>query len=155
MSSVILGIRVLPNEFQRVKIDNVNLEDKVRFLKDEAVKHANKGKDSIELMYCGVVLNDDASLSSCGIKPGVMVHVLNKKPAQEPVHNRTLSENEIQQLVIAFKAFTLATGYRTALHVNNSYYFFIYQFIKCIKLILENFKTRDSGKHYSSNSRFG
>lgn len=117
MTSIILGIRLNPNEFQRVKIDNVNLEDKVIALKEEAVKYTNKGKDAIELMYCGMILNDESSLSSCSIKPGVMVHVLAKKPTREPFVKHTFSENEMQQLAIAFKAFTLSNGYRTALQV--------------------------------------
>lgn len=45
MSSIILGIRLVPNEFQRIKIDNINLDDKVKFFKDEIVKHVKKEKD--------------------------------------------------------------------------------------------------------------
>jgi hypothetical protein len=32
-----------------------------------------------ELVYCGNILDDDSTLKSCGLKPGVMVHVLKKK----------------------------------------------------------------------------
>lgn len=32
-----------------------------------------------ELIYCGNILEDDATLKSCGLKSGVMVHVLKKK----------------------------------------------------------------------------
>jgi len=32
-----------------------------------------------ELVYCGNILEDDATLKSCGLKSGVMVHVLKKK----------------------------------------------------------------------------
>lgn len=64
-----------------------------------------------------MILEDDFSLASCGIKPGVMVHVLEKKVIPEPPPKRTLTESEIQQLVVAFKAFTLSPGYRIALQV--------------------------------------
>lgn len=47
MSSVVLGIRSLANEFQRIKIDNVNFEEKVKLLKEEALKHTNRSRDSI------------------------------------------------------------------------------------------------------------
>lgn len=32
-----------------------------------------------ELVYCGNILDDDSTLKSCGLKSGVMVHVLKKK----------------------------------------------------------------------------
>jgi hypothetical protein len=32
-----------------------------------------------ELVYCGNILEDDLTLKSCGLKSGVMVHVLKKK----------------------------------------------------------------------------
>jgi hypothetical protein len=32
-----------------------------------------------ELIYCGNILDDDATLKACGLKSGVMVHVLKKK----------------------------------------------------------------------------
>jgi len=32
-----------------------------------------------ELIYCGNILEDDSTLRSCGLKSGVMVHVLKKK----------------------------------------------------------------------------
>lgn len=32
-----------------------------------------------ELIYCGNILDDDSTLRSCGLKSGVMVHVLKKK----------------------------------------------------------------------------
>jgi hypothetical protein len=32
-----------------------------------------------ELIYCGNILEDDSTLKSCGLKSGVMVHVLKKK----------------------------------------------------------------------------
>lgn len=69
----------------------------------------------LELIYCGNILDDDATLTSCGIKPGVMIHVLKKKEPETPVPSRTLSEADVQQLVVAFRAFTLSFGYRAAL----------------------------------------
>lgn len=32
-----------------------------------------------ELVYCGNILDDEATLNLCGIKSGVMIHVLKKK----------------------------------------------------------------------------
>lgn len=44
-----------------------------------------------------------------------MVHVLKKKELDAPVQSRNLSEADVQQLVVAFRSFTLSFGYRTAL----------------------------------------
>lgn len=68
-----------------------------------------------ELSYCGLILDDDSSLAACGIKPGVTVHVLEKKPAPAPIPIRPLTETDIQQLVVAFKTFNFSANYRTAL----------------------------------------
>lgn len=65
-------------------------------------------------------MDDDATLSACGIKPGVMVHVLRKKEPETPVPVRSMSEADVQQLVVAFRAFTLSFGYRAALQVHIS-----------------------------------
>lgn len=69
----------------------------------------------LELIYCGVILEDESTLASYGVKPGVTIHVLEKKEPAPETSSRTLSEAEIQQLVVAFRAFTLSTGYRAAL----------------------------------------
>lgn len=66
-------------------------------------------------MYCGSILDDDATLTSCGIKAGVMVHVLKKKEPDAPVPARQMSKIDIQQLVAAFRVFTQSYGYRSAL----------------------------------------
>lgn len=70
-----------------------------------------------ELVYCGIILQDESTLSSYGVKPGVTIHVLEKKQEPPEPQSRTLTESEIQQLVVAFRAFTLSAGYRTALQV--------------------------------------
>ncbi|GLV31919.1 hypothetical protein CBL_07678 [Carabus blaptoides fortunei] len=114
-TSVTLGVRLNPSKFQRIKIENVNLDSKVDLLKDEAAKKINVQKQTIELIYCGIILDDDATLSACGIKPGVMVHVLRKKEPETPVPVRSMSAADVQQLVVAFRAFTLSFGYRAAL----------------------------------------
>lgn len=62
-----------------------------------------------------MILEDDSTLASYGVKHGVTIHVLEKKEPVTEVQPRTLSETEIQQLVVAFRAFTLSAGYRAAL----------------------------------------
>lgn len=70
-----------------------------------------------ELVYCGMILENDCTLTSYGIKPGVTIHVLEKKIESPPVQTPSLSWAEIQQLVTAFRAFMLSPGCRAALQV--------------------------------------
>ncbi|RZF48535.1 hypothetical protein LSTR_LSTR015427 [Laodelphax striatellus] len=115
MSSLIIGLRVSSFNFQRIKVDEVNFDSKIEQLKLEVANKANLSKDCFELVYCGNILDDEASLSSCGLKHGVMVHVLKKKAKEPPKPAQNMSEADIQTLVIAFRALTRIATYRNAL----------------------------------------
>lgn len=67
------------------------------------------------MSYRGLILEDESLLSTYGIKSGVMVHVLKKREPEVVPPVKELSEQEIQQLVVAFKAFTVSSSYRAAL----------------------------------------
>lgn len=115
MSSVILGIRLSLFDFQRVKLDDIDFNIKIEHFKVEVSKKANAPKESLELVYCGNILDDEATLHSSGIKPGVMVHVLKKKAKEVPKPVQSMSETDIQNLVVAFRTLTLNPSYRNAL----------------------------------------
>ncbi|CAH1373764.1 unnamed protein product [Tenebrio molitor] len=113
-ASVVLGIWD-SFQYESYKVENVDLDSKVETLKNEAVKKLNTPRVAIDLVYCGLVLEDDHSLSSYGVKSGVTIHVVKKNLPQNAPRGRALSETEVQQLVVAFRAFTLSSGYRAAL----------------------------------------
>jgi len=115
MSGLLLGARMSPFDFQRFKIENVDFEKKIDDFKTDVSQTANIPKDSLELVYCGNILDDDMSLSDCGLKPGVMVHVLKKKAKEIPLPAQSMSEGEIQALVLAFKTLTLNPSYKNSL----------------------------------------
>ncbi|XP_018326080.1 ubiquitin-like protein 7 [Agrilus planipennis] len=112
---IILGVKLVSNQCQLIRIENVDLEGKVYLLKDEAAKRVNVKKQDIDFIYRGMVLEDDISLSSYNVKPGGLIHVLQKRVKTEAPAARTFSEVDIQQLVIAFKTFTHTASCRTAL----------------------------------------
>ncbi|KAJ8925135.1 hypothetical protein NQ315_001317 [Exocentrus adspersus] len=134
MANVVLGIWN-SNQFQRINVDNVNLESKVEVLKTQATKLLNASSDFgkykfvycvvmstttplsfvVELAFCGVILEDDSTLASYGVTPGVTIHVLEKPNVTTAKETKKMSEVEVQQLVSAFRTFTLSSGYRTAL----------------------------------------
>ncbi|XP_973179.3 ubiquitin-like protein 7 [Tribolium castaneum] len=113
-ASVVLGIWD-SFQYQSYKIENVDLDNKVELLKNEAVKKLNTAKVSFDLVYCGLVLEEENTLSSYGVKPGVTIHIVKKNAPPSAPRGRALTETEVQQLVVAFRAFTLSSGYRAAL----------------------------------------
>lgn len=140
-TSLILGVWS-SNQLQRIKIDNVNLQNKVESLRNAAVKQLptnNFGKYTnfvfiqilgyvfvffSELCYCGIILKDSNTLESYGIQSGETIQVLEKlKPKVQP-NGKKLTEVEVQQLVASFRTFASSTGYRTTLQVNRSNRFF-------------------------------
>nr|CAD7604187.1 unnamed protein product [Timema genevievae] len=112
---ILLGIRLTPNTFDRVKIPINSLDIIVEQLRREASKTTHLPRQFLELIYCGNILDDDATLRSCGIKEGVMVHVLRKKEKEMPIPDKTMTEAEIQELVLAFRTFTRHHSLRNAL----------------------------------------
>lgn len=44
--SILLGVRLIPNQFSSVKLDNVNLDSKVESFKEEAAKKINAKTES-------------------------------------------------------------------------------------------------------------
>jgi len=115
MANVVLGIRLSLFDFQRVKVEEVDLHTKVDNFKVDVSKKANLPKESLELVYCGNILDDDSTLDACGIKSGVMIHVLKKKAKELPKPTQTMSEVDIQNLVMAFRALTMNPSYRSSL----------------------------------------
>lgn len=73
---------------------------------------------SLEFIYCGLILEDDATVESIGLKNGSMVHALKKKEPESPAPNRYISEDSILQLASAFKSFNEMPTFRSALHVS-------------------------------------
>ncbi|XP_012267952.1 ubiquitin-like protein 7 [Athalia rosae] len=115
-TKLILGVRLTPQTFSTVKLDNFSLDNKVEQLKTEAAFKVNLPKESLELIYCGCILEDDATLASYGLKSGVMVHVLKKKEPEVPVPAKPISEASVLHLASAFRSFNVNPALRSALH---------------------------------------
>nr|BAN20903.1 unkown protein [Riptortus pedestris] len=115
MSTLVLAIRYPPNDFTRLQLDQVNFDSKVDNFKCDVSTKTNIPKESMELVYCGNILDDELTLSSYGLKPGVMLHVLKKKAKDVPIRSQPMSEQDIKALVIAFKTLTLNPSHRNSL----------------------------------------
>ncbi|KAG5892922.1 hypothetical protein JTB14_006237 [Gonioctena quinquepunctata] len=98
------------SQFQKIKIENVDLQCEVERIKSEVQKIRNNS--NFDLSYCGVILEDGNTLSSYGITSGATVHVLEK-----PISEKVQVEKKITttELVKAFRTLTLFAGYRNTL----------------------------------------
>ncbi|KRT82997.1 Ubiquitin, partial [Oryctes borbonicus] len=114
-ANVYLGVRLAPNDYKRIEMENTDLDMKVDLFKDQITKRIGLTKNLIDLIYCGIILEDEKSLSACGVKHGVTVHVLRKANRREPISPKSVTEAEIQELVFAFRSFMISPIYRTAL----------------------------------------
>ncbi|KAF3429612.1 hypothetical protein E2986_04291 [Frieseomelitta varia] len=115
-SELILGVRLDPQTFSTIKLNDINFKTKVEELKYETAGRVNLSKDLFELIYCGYVLEDDMTLESYGLKNGSMIHVLRKREPELPSFPKYISEDAILQLVSAFKSFKENPGLRSALN---------------------------------------
>ncbi|XP_053994519.1 ubiquitin-like protein 7 [Hylaeus volcanicus] len=105
-SELILSLRLDPETFTTIKLNDVNFKNKVKDLKCEIAEKVNLSKESFELIYCGCILEDDETLESCGLKGGVMIYVLKKREREISSLSKYISEDSILQLVSAFKSIT-------------------------------------------------
>lgn len=69
-----------------------------------------------DLTYCGVIMDNENTLSSYGVCAGEIVYGTAKKPAPPVVPPKTYTETDIQNVVFIFSSFNIS-GRRTALQV--------------------------------------
>ncbi|XP_019873337.1 ubiquitin-like protein 7 [Aethina tumida] len=100
-------------QLRRITIDNVDFNDKVEAFKNAALKILGESND-IDLTYCGVIMDNENTLSSYGVCPGEIVYGTAKKPAPPVVPPKTYTETDIQNVVFIFSSFNIS-GRRTAL----------------------------------------
>lgn len=109
MANIIIGVRFCTNKLQRIKFDNVELDGKAGGLKEKTSQQIGTPMDQIDLMYAGMILEDDQPLKSYGITPGVMVHVL-KKRIKNQAPTKTYTEAEIMELAASIRT-TIKKGF--------------------------------------------
>lgn len=113
---LLLGVQINLETTTTITLNDVNLKTKVAELKRQVAGRCNLPKDTLELIYCGLILEDDATIESTGLKNGSMVHVLKRKEPESPVLFKYISEDSILQLTSAFKSFNETPAFRSALH---------------------------------------
>lgn len=69
----------------------------------------------VELSFCGVILQNENTLSSYGVVPGVTIHVVQKGAPKYQKSEKKMAESEI---VNSFRTITLFNEYRSILQVS-------------------------------------
>ncbi|XP_034241543.1 ubiquitin-like protein 7 isoform X2 [Thrips palmi] len=112
-----LGVRTSPGNYKRVTLNDINLSTKIGDLKVEAGKLTNLPMESLELSYCGNLLEDDHSVFECNLQSGVTVHVLKKHvPNDFSKQVEKMTEAQVKQLAGTFTVIFLDPAYSNTLH---------------------------------------
>ncbi|KAJ8029805.1 Ubiquitin-like protein 7 [Holothuria leucospilota] len=102
----------------RIRLEGTSLDSKVSDFRQRihGVIGNQESLSKINLVYCGRLLKDDATLEDCGVKPGSTIHVLKKKEAEEEPKLDPMDETDIRQLMTALHAALLNPSHRQAVH---------------------------------------
>ncbi|EEB13508.1 conserved hypothetical protein [Pediculus humanus corporis] len=111
--SLYFGVRLNPMTFERILLHSINSCCKVEDLKYLASNKTNIPLENLELIYRGIILENNSTIESYGIQSGVTLHVLKKKEKAKP--GSLVNEADVLYLVSAFKSATKNPNYRGAL----------------------------------------
>ncbi|KAJ1531876.1 hypothetical protein ONE63_000525 [Megalurothrips usitatus] len=112
-----LGVRITPGGYRRVTLNDVNHFAKIIDLKVEAGKITNLPMESLELTYCGNILEDEHTISECNLQSGVTIHVLKKHVRPDfSKQVEKMHESQIKQLAGRFTVIFLDPTYSNTLH---------------------------------------
>jgi len=112
MATVHLGLRLHSNKLEKLTLNNVDLGDKIGSIKEKAATKGNFAKEKIQLIHCGVILNESESLQDAGITSGALIHCLPKRE-QTPEVIVPLGLMEVQDLIVSLRAAASNPNFRT------------------------------------------
>lgn len=99
MPFVYLGVHLPFKSYQKIKVDNFDLDNKTGQLREEANKAISEfAGGEFDLIYCGDLLQDEDVLKDKGVKNGSMIHLIQRKsesPVPQEVHSFT--EADVQE----------------------------------------------------------
>ncbi|XP_050100092.1 ubiquitin-like protein 7 [Anopheles aquasalis] len=104
MVSIYLGVHLPFKPYQKLKIDNFDLNSGTETLRTEAAKLI-KGDVAMEefvFLYCGSQLKKEDTLQSKGIRDGSMIHVIQQRQEQKSAgaeQQRPFTEADVQEML--------------------------------------------------------
>ncbi|XP_065156654.1 ubiquitin-like protein 7 [Atheta coriaria] len=103
-ATAVLAIRLDKKLENRVKVD-VDLEEKISLLREQASKTVQRPVQDLDLVYAGAELEDQHTLAFYSFKSGRTIHVLTKdkpKPLRVP---KPLSDADMQRFLSAMEEY--------------------------------------------------
>lgn len=114
MAAINVCDRTKMGKTTRLKLNSINLSDKVYSLKQNICKETENSLENIDLIYCGQALKDNSSIESYGLKSGCTLHVLPKYVESTQENKDFPSATEIKQIQGVLKAALANPAYRSA-----------------------------------------
>uniref|UniRef100_A0A2M4BNC7 Putative ubiquitin-like protein 7 n=1 Tax=Anopheles marajoara TaxID=58244 RepID=A0A2M4BNC7_9DIPT len=108
MAIIYLGVHLPFKPYQKLKLDNFDLNSRTETLRTEAAKLI-KGDVAMEefvFLYCGSQLKKDDTLQSKGIRDGSMIHVIQQRQEQKSAgseHQRPFTEADVQEMLVIWR----------------------------------------------------
>ncbi|ETN64807.1 hypothetical protein AND_003439 [Anopheles darlingi] len=104
MAIIYLGVHLPFKPYQKLKLDNFDLNSRTEALRAEAAKliKGDVAMDEFVFLYCGSQLMKDDTLQSKGIRDGSMIHVIQQRQEQRSAgseQQRPFTEADVQEML--------------------------------------------------------
>lgn len=104
MDHIFLGIQFpAPRNYERIRVENVNFNESVSFLKDKFREVTGNNKDEISLVYCGNILEENEPINRY-VRIGSTIHVLRKAREDEPKTYKTFTELDVSRVCAMYRS---------------------------------------------------
>lgn len=104
MDHLFLGINFpAPRNYERVRVENVNLNESVSFLV-EKFREITGNKDDVSICYLGNILEDNEPIKRYGLRTGSTIHVLRKAVEDDPKDFKKFTELDCSRICANFRS---------------------------------------------------
>lgn len=104
MDHIYLGVNFpAPRNYERIRIDNVNLKENVSVLIEKFREITNHKEEDVSFVYCGNVLEDNEPINRF-LRNGSTVHVLRKIVEDEPKEYKKITELDVSRLCSLYRS---------------------------------------------------
>lgn len=104
MDHVYFGINFpAPRNYERVRVENVNFNETISFLKEKFQEILPENKDEISIVYLGNILEDSEPINRY-LRVGSTVHVLRKYFEDEPKDYKKFNEMDVSTICSMYRS---------------------------------------------------
>lgn len=104
MNHVFLGIHFpAPRNYERVRIEDVNFNENVSFLKEKFTEVSGILDKEVSLVYCGNILEDNEPINRY-VRSGSTIHVLRKAAEEEVKTYKAFTELDVSRVCAMYRS---------------------------------------------------